>query len=506
MCLCIVARGTSLFSSSFSVDDLFAWLGRYGFSITKDVAFRDGRFGWPFIDEILTDLGANASVAYTLSAFTLMVCQSVTALLICRLWKIDGDLLLSVVAISFLVLHPYQADLATWRIAEFPAGLPFVMVFWGLLICTRSRAAFGVAVATIVLALGIYQIPLEMAAAVLAVQVPLCLVRGNFDLKEWLKRIGALATGLVVYLVIGKLVTTFASHSVSIGRDKTILLSHPSLIIVRSREMLSMMVSRDPLTGWLARALLIALAVFCVARIVAAHTTVSKRIVLMCSFIISIVIAFLSAIALAILTQGYSPSFRSILSVGVIWAAIATIALALSRDNMKRIIIGAVVLILIGFVGSNNRVLVDQQRVNQRDLSMMNRIAGDIGALDNIKSINRILFVGTNAITLNGISTGADYSNGFRYGTTLSLFALPWPGYATELYNELTGARFGYEVTEEEQIWALDSCEGRRWPEKGSVMGRGSLAVVCLGTNARLELWHRALKGLPVKNEKGPFD
>jgi hypothetical protein len=338
-----------------------------------------------------------------------------------------------------------------------------------------------------------------MAAAVLAVQVPLGLVRGNFDLKEWIGRIGALAIGLVLYVVISQLVIPF-SHAVSVGRDKTILLSNPSLVIARSRELLSMMATRDPLTGWLARALLVALAGFCVAQIVAARTTVSKRIVLMCTFIISIIIAFLFAISLTVLPEGWAPSFRSMLSVGIIWAAIATIALALSRDNMPRfirdnmpwIIIGAAALILIGFVGSNNRVLGDQQRVNARDLSMMNRIAVDINALDNIGSINRILFIGTNAITLNGISTAADYSHGIKYGTTLSIFAVWWPGYATQLYNELTGARFGFEGTKEEQSWALESCKGRRWPEKGSVVGRGSLAVVCLGT--------------PVKIEKGPFD
>jgi len=467
---------------------LWAWPSNFGFDALKVIAFREGRFFGPVVAEIFRDLGSNASLTFTLSALVLMACQAATGLLVCRLWAINDDWRLSAIATSFLVLHPYQADLASWRVAQFTGGLPFVMMFWALLACTRSAKALGISVVVIVLALGIHQIPLEMAAAALVLQVPLALARGTFDRQEWIGRLGALTMGLVLYVVLANLVIAFTNHEGSIGRDKIILLSNPALVIARSRELLSMMAARDPLAGWLTRVLLAATAGLCVGQIILAKTTVLKRIVMAASLVISIVVAFLCAISLTVIPEAWVPVFRNMLSVGVIWAAIATMAFALSGDMVRRVVIAAIIPILLGFVGSNNTVLSDQQRVNRRDLSMMNRIAVDIDALANVSTVNRLLFIGTNNTPLNGIATAADLSNGWHaYGTSLSVFAVPWPGYLTQLYNELTGLRFGYGATNQEQVWAQESCRGRHWPEKGSVLGNGSLAVVCLGAPTHIE-------------------
>jgi hypothetical protein len=183
-----------------------------------------------------------------------------------------------------------------------------------------------------------------------------------------------------------------------------------------------------------------------------------------------------------------APQFRvtNLLSIEIIWAAIGAMTFSISGQRLQRTVAVAVVLILLGFVGSNNEVLSDQQRVNRRDISMMTRIATDIASLDNEASVQRILFIGTNTSSLARIDTAADFSDGWHtYGTTLSVFAVWWPAYLVQLYNEVTGSQMAFATTPDQLAWAEQSCAGRRWPARGSVLGHGDLAVVCLGEPAK---------------------
>ncbi|MBZ9600771.1 hypothetical protein [Phyllobacterium chamaecytisi] len=491
--LCLIARGSSLYTATFNVDDLWFWPGKFDFQTLGNTALREGRFFGPVIVEVLTALGINVARTFTLSAVALLLCQSIGALMVCRLWKVNDDWRISAVVVAVLVLHPYQADISTWKIAQFPGGVPFVMTFWALLVCSRSAAWFALSAAVIVLALAIHQIPLEMAACVLAFEPIVTILRNRFDLREWVMRGLALGVATALYVVAAKFAISYTTHLESLGRESIILLSDPGLVFSRARELLSVVSLQDPLTGWLTRVLFIGLAIFGVFGIARrTEFSVRDRVLLVILLAVSVAAAFVFAISLTIVPLSWMPAFRNLLSVEVIWAGIAAVSVSLATGVYRRIAVSAVALILLGFIGSNNEVLSDQQRVNRRDLLMMNRIAQDIGHLDNQDKIRKIAFIGTTVSSLANIHTGADFSTGWHtYGTTLSIFAVWWPGYLAQLYNEVTGLTV-FVATREQQAWAEVSCDGHRWPDQGSVFGKDDLAVVCLG--------------VPAKVVPGPFD
>jgi hypothetical protein len=494
LALCFVARGSSIVSATFNVDDLWAWPGQYDFNSVGFIAFREGRFVGPFIAGLFSLLGINPARTFELSAIALMVCQSAAAVLTCRIWKIGDDWRLSAAAISLLVLHPYQADLSTWKIAQFPGCLPFVAVLWALSIANDNRAKWIASVVVIVLSLGIQQIPLEMASAILLFAVPIALARGKLDVWAWTMRVLALAAGTILYVVVAKLVVAYTAHAESLGRDEIILLSDPKLVIARSKELLLLFSTHDPLTGWLTRLLLVFLsAVAIIGTVIRDQRSTKHGVLVAVSLSAAAIGAYVCAVSLTVVPSAWLPVFRNMMSVEVIWAAIAVMALAVSVGRVQLVVTVSVCFIALGFIGSNNQILSDQQRVNRRDVLMASRIAGDIGHLDNYGKIHRVFFVGTTSKTLHGIETAADLSTGWhQYGTTLSAFAVPWPGYVVQLYNEVTGRNMGYQATSEEQEWAYKSCSKHDWPRPGSVFSQSDLAVVCLGA--------------PIEVRFGPFD
>lgn len=481
--LCLIARGSALVSPTFNVDDLWYWPMGFDFNTVGVIGLREGRFTGAFIAGLDTALGVNAPLSFTLAGAAMIVCQVITALLICRLWKIDDDKLASVVAVALLVLHPYWADLFTWKIALLNGGLPFVATFVALAICTLGRKAAAVAVLLIVLALGVHQLPLQLASAALALAVPIGLVRRNFVLREWVFRVATLVVATIAYVIVAKLSVALLSNIDSVGRDKLIIHSHFALVIARAQELLELVAIKDPLTGWLTRVIFVLLTLFSAGRIlIARETSLQRRAIESAALVGALAAAFVCAIALTIVPHAWMPAFRNLLSIGALWAAVAVIALSLSTGVARKIVTVSIALVVFGFLGSNNQVLSDQQRANRRDVALMTRVAAAVGALDKATPMKKISFVGTNTSSLKNIATAANFSHGWHeYGTTLSTFAVMWPGYLLQLYNEVTGEDVRDMPTAPEQAWAVEQCKGRQWPEKAAVFGRGDMVVVCLG-------------------------
>lgn len=486
LALCFIARGSALFSPTFNVDDLMYWPTAFDFHTVGVISLREGRFTGPLIAALEDALGIHAARSFALAGIALIVSQVVSALLICRLWKAEGDAMMSMAVVALLVLHPYQTDFFTWKMAMLNGGIPFVATFAALCICTRSRAFFVGAVLLIVLAFGIHQLSLPMAAAVLALALPIALVRGTFDRREWLIRVLALTLAVVAYVITAKIIMALVSHSESLGRDKIILLSAPALVLSRSIELVSLMTIGDPLIGWLARAMLGVTAMLVVLRI-ALHRGVSAwaRCFQISLFALAIIAAIGCSISLTVVPNAWMPAFRNLQSASIVWAAIAVLALHLTSGTSRKVTYVVLGLIIFGFIGANNQILSDQQRSNRRDVALMTRIAYAVGSLERSEPMQRIAFVGTTTTSLTQIATGADFSDGWHnYGTTLSVFAVYWPAYKIALYNEVTG-ELRQQATPEETQWAEKECSGKSWPAKGSVFGIGPLAVVCLGSPAK---------------------
>jgi hypothetical protein len=480
--LSLIARASALVSLTFNVDDLWYWPARFDYHVGQ-IALTEGRFLLAPLAWFEDALGINASHAFTLATVSLTLCMVLSALLVCRLWRIEGDFIASLIVSSMIVLHPYQTDYWTWKISELNGGLPFVLALAALIIAPRSRRSFVLAVAIIVSAFGIHQLPLAFCSVALLMAVPIALTAGTMDWNKWIKQCAALVTGSVAYVVVAKLAIAHSEHLSSLGRDSIIVFSNPWLVVRRVRELASLMVFHDPVIGWLSRVLFATLCILTiVVMIVRRGVSIRARWSLASMFLLAISASFVCSVALIAVPYAWIPVLRNAVSVGLLWAAVPLMAYLLTHGVTRKIIGGVVALLSFSFAGADNGILSNQQRSNLRDVSLMNRIASDVDHLSTYRNIHRIIFIGTNTSPLVNIDTGGDLSEGWHsYGMTLSVFAVTWPGYKTALYNELTGSRMAYDATKDELAAASSVCSEKSWPDAGSVWSTGDMAIVCLG-------------------------
>lgn len=503
LALSLLAKGIALFALAYSVDDLVhSSYERFSYSALSEHAFREGRFLAPFIVGLIDVLGVDLPRSFTLFGFWLMVCFSLCGILLARLWRLQHSLTMSAIVVAVVVLHPYQADFFTWKIA-LNVGLPFVAGLAAVLIARDTKWGVLTGAGLFVIALGLYQVPLPFTACAVVMALTLDLARGTADDFSWprwaksaSKMIGCLVLGTVVYVVIAKLIILSIGKVSVLGRDEIILLSHPTLVLARLRELLEMVTTRDPLTSVLQRiifAALVGITVFGFFFRAAQERAFKQAAIRSAAFLLAIAFCFVLATTLAVVVKAWIPVFRVLVGISVIWAGVVVSALVITSGLIRKFVILATLLALFGFAGKNNEILTDQLRANARDRLMMSRIVSDLERLPNFTAI-RIAFVGTNAAPLRGLSTAADISHGWGpHGVTLSVFATFFgeSGYLVRLLNDTTGYALG-GATSEEMDRARSICKtALPWPATGSIRSENDLAIVCLSAPSNPIQQHR---------------
>jgi len=480
----LVSKGQALFNSSYSVDDIWFRHIRYNFETVGVTSFREGRFTGPFLAGLEDALGTNLAHATTLSALTMMICMTVTAIMICRLWRTTSDFGLSAIIVAILLLHPYQTDFYTWKMSMFNGSLAFPIALGALLLARKSWQFFLPAVLSLVVALGIQQIPLQFNATALMLTIPFMFPYEEKQYREWLRMFLLIAIATILYWILAHyVIKVFGAIHGTLGRDKIIIFNEPWLVWLRIKELCSLFVFKDPLVSPLTR-ILLCLLVFAVIFGLCLpwrenFSSGWKRVAVLS---LTGIVSILASIILTIAPMAWMPVFRNMFSISLLWASLAGLAYSLSRGNLRKFVVLSVALISFGFIGKDNEILDDQIRSNARDWSMMTRIAADVEHLSDFPSIARILFIGTNPAPIQKLSSGADLSNGWHaYGVTLSAFAVPWPEYLNQLYMDVTGYLYMGYATEMERTQAGQKCSNLKWPDHDAVYRTGELAVVCLG-------------------------
>ncbi|MCX7111134.1 MAG: glucosyltransferase domain-containing protein [Proteobacteria bacterium] len=481
--LSVISKGQALFNASYSIDDLIYKLIRYDFYNLR-IGLREGRFTGPLLAWLEDALGTNLTHATTLSALTLMISMTITAIMVCRLWRTTDDFGLSSIIVALIVLHPYSTDLYTWKMSMLNGSLPFPIALGALLLAREDWRYFVPSVLFLVLALGIHQIPLQFITATLVLVVPFALRSEIKQQGEWIRMVIVTGTATILYWIIAHYVINIYGVAYgSLGRSRIILFDDPVLVWLRVKELFSMIILRDPLISDLTRLLLLFLTIVSILGLsfsLRERTTKGWKTGII--LIICCVIAAFSGIILTVIPMSWIPVFRNMISLSLIWAAVAGFAYIVTNGKVRTVVICLVTMILFGFAGMDNEILTDQLRANARDWSMMTRIASDIEHLPEFSSIKRIQFIGTNPAPIQGLKTGIDLSYGWHpYGVTLSAFAVPWSEYPYNLYREVTGHVNMESATEEEKKQAEQRCSLLKWPEHDAVYRLGVLAVVCLG-------------------------
>ena len=246
--LAFITRGISLFAPSYAVDDIIMMQFPFDAATTGYSGFREGRFIYPLMAEAAYRLGVHLPRAYTMSAVWLMVCLSATAVLVCHLWGIAKDFKLSLLVVAVLVLHPYQADIYTWKIALFVGGLPFVLAVLSVILAGDSWKRMWLGAAVLWFALGGHQLGLAYASAAAVLTLLLASARivvdeqaPSHDLQRVGRYLSVLVVGTAVYWLTSILVMRVLDVSSLLGREQIILLSQPGLVWRRAVELGRMM-------------------------------------------------------------------------------------------------------------------------------------------------------------------------------------------------------------------------------------------------------------------------
>jgi hypothetical protein len=440
-----------------------------------------------------------------MSALWMMVCLSVTAVLVCKIWRIT-DPVLSAILVAVIVLHPYQADIYTWKIALFVGGLPFVLALLAILLAQNGWRQMGWGVAVLWFSLGGQQLGLTYAASAVALTVFIAIAQASrensnptWEFARFTRSGLVLLIGTAIYWITSVVIIRALGVGSLLGREQIILFSDPGLVWARTMELAGKVIGRDPLVspaqiGIIAILIVIAL---CSIAFHAFRNQRGRNIPLLIGLAVtSLALGWLATIALMAVPKVWIPVFRNMSAAGVVVAAVVAGGYLLTSGAWRKVVIGLAALLCFGFAGKSNEIMTDQLRANQRDQTLMVRIAYDVEKLETFKQVTRLYFVGKTGLPLTRLDTQTDPTRGRdAYGVTMSVLANAAFDniYPVMLFNELTGYFFGSALNSDEVAVANQRCtEAEEWPRTGSVSTAGDIAIICLGkplqpTRARLE-------------------
>jgi hypothetical protein len=159
--------------------------------------------------------------------------------------------------------------------------------------------------------------------------------------------------------------------------------------------------------------------------------------------------------------------------VGIFWAGALAVSYQCSGPRARAALASLAVLIVLAFIGSNNRIFDEQHRLNARDAYKANRIAARLETTPG--------FPGVRLVAVDGVA----WTHPLRVGTLdhdLNVSAFGAEQAKVDILAEVSG--YDLVATEDEaQIKAAAAyCRSvDPWPGPRSVAIEDRLAIVCLG-------------------------
>jgi hypothetical protein len=191
------------------------------------------------------------------------------------------------------------------------------------------------------------------------------------------------------------------------------------------------------------------------------------------------VVALLAAavvwtVGIVMVPATFWPVPRVMAHAGILWAGTLAISYRCAGTRGRWALALLSLLIVLAFVGSDNRILSDQYRLNTRDAAKASRIVARLEMQPG--------FSGTEPVVVNG--TAPNYPLG--YGTqdmdmNLSAFSADWA--KLSILREISGYNFRTAESQAQRDAAAAYCRTvKPWPGPESVTLRDGLAIVCLGS------------------------
>lgn len=474
----LLARGIILFNLAYQTDDYSAILFR-GFDFT--LFLRWGRWGGGLLGEFFDHLGLNYNYALTWWAFFSFVVFSFVVILVCRLWKIRENFLLSLLVSLIIVLHPYQAELYTFKIAI--PTLSFALLFSFIAIYKSKLKTFSIIWTSLLFgfALSVYQTVFNYLLMVLVFSLLFELWRYQKELKsiktnkffwksESTPKFLTLSLGALFYLISNKIFLFIFQKDFYKERVETLKISawrerFLELINLYKKIFLDPEYVLPRLDKYLLLFLLLA---FVLSIFYLAYKLWQKKEPFK-SFlgVIMVLLALLAIPGLLLSLKNWYSNLRPLSAVSFFWSGVFVTLILFFHPRLKKLWYFIIPILVISFVGINNTIFLDQIRINKKDFLEANRIIGRLESQPNFSEVKKIVFF--------GILTKKYFSPD---QTTDSAFTGEYS--KLKITEEATRYSFPKPIDEENKI-AADYCQGAPvWPYEGSVTIMENLGIVCL--------------------------
>ena len=477
--LSLMARGLALLPA-YAIDD-------YSFVVAdaKPAQMAQGRLGAVLLREILHRLDALPPSSGLLGNIVLTLVLVWVGILVCRIWRIESLPVLSGLVVLFICLHPYQAEVFTFRGAGLMLAVALGLAFYGISTCFHSRRAQIAAVLLIAAALLTYQVALNYLAMVLFFSLVLYLARlygpgepvtadsiqfGRVLRSQLLTFALAVACSALVMLAIPML------FGVPL-QQRTALLNVSGFgtrAVLALKQLRTMFSLDEPVlpvaTKWLlALTPLAALAVAAIRSPAGALKELFSRRSL--PFVLAIAGGLPASLGVVLVLQEWWPMPRVCAHVSVFWAGMFALVFLAVPPLSRRLMLVLSGFIVLSFIGTNNHIFLDQLRVNLRDRTKANRIISRLEALPDFTPVSGVIVSGGQWGYYSPVRTVQGDMN-------ISALYAEWS--KLSLLNEVSGYNLQPAppaVVEKAKGYCLTA---PKWPSPQAVVRLDSFAVVCL--------------------------
>lgn len=442
----------------------------------------DGRFGQALATKLMTTFGFSglhagaASTAAGLAAFALLG----TALV--RHWGLRMGGWQSMAAASLVAVHPYSTEIFTFRTSLITYSMSIALLALLLLPRRWNRAGLIGGTLLFALTLSFYQSMLHFALMIWLMSLAVRLNRQRRfarrpPLRLYDRHFGLLACvicGIGVYGAIAEIVRRVGAIPPS-GR---VHLLPPAGAAARLREVADTLGYRfwqpEPLLSVGVKRLLLVLLALALVRILLRAWPWSNPRRLAAAGVAITLLAFgvVWTLGLSLVMSTFWPVPRTISHVSVLWSAALAIACTGAVPIMRWLSAGIAALVLVAFVGMDDRILLEQARINARDAATASRIVARLEAQPGFATPTRLAFVGKRDGYPRSIRT-------HDMDLNLSAFAATWA--QVYVLVEASGYHFSTAKAPEEIALAANYCKTvAPWPGPQSVTAQGELAIICL--------------------------
>ena len=490
-----LAKGAA-FLPAYSIDDYYL--------VREPAAARamleQGRFGEALLIQTLSLLRLEPNYARLFFVALALAAWSLLATLVVCWWHLGGKGWLPLAAALLIADHPYTTELFTFRTAL--GTTIFSLALLSLLLIPRRWSPRLIALGTVVfaLALSIYQVVLQFSLMILllgaAIGLTRCLVAGgargwtarvssrSMPRPIWRRAPGDLArhpqSALLACTVLGTLAYMALQRAVSAAlhvklAQRTELLPLGA-IAGRVREAAEVLRYRllpapDAMIAGFTKGLLLLLLLGALAGLLVRTRLRPRPLGLVLAIALLLAAALVGTIGLILVLKEFWPVPRVMSQAGIFWAGVLAICYLCAGPWLRRYLALAALLIALSFVGSANRILGEQIRLNARDTWKANRI---VARLEGLPGFLTITYVAVDGGTWN-------YPLGFAtadHDMNISAFSASWS--RVELLAEVSGYDFKTADKAQDGI-AAAYCRGvAPWPGPRSVTIQDGLAIVCL--------------------------